>query len=313
MSPPPPAYTRDQIDQFLEYIELPSEFHNAPPSLSLLQTMHVYMLSRVPYENLSLHYNPSHAIVLGPQHIFQKIVGGKRGRGGYCMEVALLYNHILRGLGFDSYTVGVRTRPRLEGVPQGEFPGWIHIISIVTIDGNKYHVDVGFGGDGATMPMPLVEGLVHQNIGTQQIRLVRDWVSTQTKRTEESKLWIYEYRNRTDADWNSFYAFAELEFMPADWEVINWYTGHHALSWQTHTVLALKFLRRPREDGQGEIIYGKRMLVNGVFKENLGGKTYVVSECKTEQERVEALRKYFDLQLTDDEIEGIKGWETALS
>jgi arylamine N-acetyltransferase len=118
------AYTREQIDQFLKHIGLPEELHHAEPSPSLLKALHIYTLSTLPYENLSLHYNPTHAIVLNPQHLFEKIVENKRGRGGYCMENAILYNHILRGLGFDVYTAGARTRTRVDGVPQGDFPGW---------------------------------------------------------------------------------------------------------------------------------------------------------------------------------------------
>ncbi|KAI1073639.1 cysteine proteinase [Whalleya microplaca] len=250
------AYTRDQVDQFLDYIQLPQELHHAPPSLSFLKALHVHMLSAVPYENLSLHYSPSHTINTDPQHLFQRIVVSRRGRGGYCMEVALLYNQMLIALGFDVYTAGVRTRSRLEGVPQGDFPGWIHIVNIVTLNGSKFHIDIGFGGDGATMPMPLIDGLIHQNIGTQQIRLVRDWISTRTKRTEETKLWIYQYHNDVDRDWNSFYAFPELESMPADWEVVNWYTSTHPKSLQTYTVLAIKFLRRTGASGEQEI-FGK--------------------------------------------------------
>jgi arylamine N-acetyltransferase len=235
----------------------------------------------------------------------------KRGRGGYCMENAILYNHVLVGLGFDSYTAGVRTRLREGGVPNGDFPGWVHIVSIVEIDGEKFHVDIAFGGDCATLPMPLVDGLVHQNMGTQQIRLVRDWIPTQLKRTEQTKLWIYEYRNGEDKEWNSFYAFAELEFMPNDWDVVNTFASTSPKCWQTKTVIAIKFLRRTRGDGE-EDIFGKRMLVNDVVKENLGGKTTVIHECKTDKERVLALEKYFDIRLTDEEENGIKGWRTAL-
>ncbi|KAI8629070.1 cysteine proteinase [Xylariaceae sp. FL1651] len=306
------AYTREQIDQFLDYIEIPKEFHHAPPSLALLKALHTYMLAAVPYENLAIHYSASHVVDLDPQHLFQKIVVNKRGRGGYCMENAILYNHILVGLGFDSYTAGVRTRLRDGGIPQGDFPGWVHIVSIVDIEGKKYHVDIAFGGDCATMPMPLVHGLVHQNIGGQQIRLMRDWIPTQTKRTDETKLWIYEYRNGEDKEWNPFYAMAEVEFMPLDWEVVNVYASNSSKSWQTNTVIAIKFLRRTREDGEEEI-YGKRMLVNGIIKENLGEKTKVIHECKTDDERVEALKRYFDIRLTEEEANGIKGWKTALS
>jgi arylamine N-acetyltransferase len=306
------AYTREQISQFLDYIQLPEKYRHVPPSVDLLKTLHTYMLAAVPYENLAIHYNPLHAVNLDPQHLFEKIVVNKRGRGGYCMENAILYNHILVGLGFDSYTAGVRTRLRLGGIPKGDFPGWVHIVSIVDIEGAKYHVDIAFGGDCATVPMPLVEGLVHKNIGTQQIRLVRDWAPAQLKRTEQTKLWIYEYRNSEDAEWNSFYAFPELEFMPNDWEVVNTYTSTSPQCWQTGTVIAIKFLRRAREDGEEEI-YGKRMLVNELVKENLGGKTSIIYECKTDEDRVAALERYFDIRLTEEEKDSIKGWRTALS
>ncbi|KAI1273228.1 hypothetical protein F5Y07DRAFT_377346 [Xylaria sp. FL0933] len=314
------AYTREQIGQFLDHIQLPEKYRYAPPSYELLRALHTHMLAAVPYENLAIHYNPSHAVELDPQHLFCKIVLNKRGRGGYCMENAILYNHMLVGLGFDAYTVGVRTRLREGGVPRGDFPGWVHIVSIVELeDGARYHVDIAFGGDCATLPMPLVDGLVHQNIGAQQIRLVRDWVPTQLKRTEESKLWIYEYRNGPDREWNPFYCFTLVEFMPNDWEVINVYASTSPKSWQTKTVIAIKFLRRQREEedgsssGGGEEIYGKRMLVNDVVKENLGGRTAVIYECKTDEERVAALEKYFDIRLTEEERKGIKGWSTALS
>ncbi|KAI0186053.1 hypothetical protein EV127DRAFT_439997 [Xylaria flabelliformis] len=309
---PSSAYSREQIDQFLDYIQIPKKYHNAPPSYDLLKTLHTYMLAAVPYENLAIHYNPEHAVELNPEHLFRKIVLNRRGRGGYCMENAILYNHILVGLGFDSYTVGVRTRLRQGGVPSGDFPGWVHIVSIVEIEGQKYHVDIAFGGDCATLPMPIVDGLVHQNIGAQQIRLVHDWIPTQLKRTEESKLWIYEYRNRPEMEWNPFYCFTMVEFMPNDWEVVNVFASSSPKSWQTKTVIAIKFLRRAGDDGAEEI-YGKRMLVDGVVKENLGGKTAVIHECKTEDERVAALQKYFDIYLTEEEKSAIEGWRTALA
>jgi len=59
-------------------------------------------------------------------------------------------------------------------------------------------------------------------------------------------------------------------------------------------------------------IYGKMMLVNGDVKRNLGGKTELVKSCKTENERVAALKEYFDIVLTQEEIEGIRGRVTDL-
>ncbi|KXJ89039.1 hypothetical protein Micbo1qcDRAFT_196924 [Microdochium bolleyi] len=359
--PPPQVYTPSQIAAFLSHIGLPRRFFPSPttstsstdpalpaPSLPLLHALHTHTISTLPYENLAIHYSPTHRNSLDPQLLFEKAVLRGRGRGGFCMENALLYYHVLRGLGFDVYTVGARTRERDAGmVPSGDFPGWVHIVNIVTLptthtnpDGTthttyqRYHVDIAFGGDGALLPMPLTPGLVHDNLGAQQIRLVKEYISTQTHRPQDAagaerhKLWIYQYRNGPDQEWSSYYCFPEIEFMAMDWEVVNWWTSTNERSLQTRRPLCILFLRQLNEDGDvasersaqqhgaadtGDYhIYGKRMLVAGVVKENLGGKTRVLTVCETEQQRVAALREYFSLTLTDEEANGITGFRTEL-
>lgn len=109
-------------------------------------------------------------------------------------------------------------------------------MNIVTLsDGTAYMNDVGFGGDGATSPLPLVEGLTHRNLGSQENRLMRDWIPAQKQRVESAKLWIYQYRNGPELEWNSFYAFPEVEAMEPDFGVVNWYTGSNSESFQTFT------------------------------------------------------------------------------
>lgn len=325
IAPPVPStpLSPAQISQFLSHIKLPRHLHTAPPTLPLLRALHTHMLASCPYENLSIHYSPTHAVSLDPQTVFAKIVTAAAGRGGYCMELAILYNHVLRGLGFAAYTVGARTRPRVDGVPGGDFPGWVHIVNIVTLDGDeqggdggaqRYAVDVAFGGDGPTAPMPLVDGYVQNNLGAQEVRLVREWASTQVHRVDEAKLWIYQYRNGQDKEWNSYYAFTETEFMAADWSVVNYWTSTCPDSHQTRTVLVVRFLARQKLRGEeGELeIYGKRMLVNGVVKENLGGKTHQLVSCKTEAERIDILRSHFKIKLSQEEADSIKNWVTDL-
>jgi hypothetical protein len=92
----------------------------------------------------------------------------------------------------------------------------------------------------------------------------------------------------------------------ADFEVMHHFASTSPASFQTTTVLVIKFLRR-RED-----TYGKLMLVNGELKGNTGEKTESVKKCETEGERVEAMRECFGIELTEEEREGIRGMVTEL-
>lgn len=68
--------------------------------------------------------------------------------------------------------------------------------------------------------------------------------------------------------------------------------------------LVVKFLR------EGDAIVGKRMLVDAIVKENLGGRTSVLKVCESEDERVRALREMFGIVLTAEEVGG--DWRTEL-
>jgi arylamine N-acetyltransferase len=317
----PSVFSEDQVSAFLKYIGLHPSLQqqrysgDASNDLNLLEQLHIHMISAVPYDNLWLHYNSTHTNSIKPQDAYTSIVTNARGRGGYCFQVAILFNHMLRGLGFPAYLAPVRVRSRLDGVPQGDYSGWVHLVNLVHLqDGTKWALDVGFGGDGPTAPVQLVHDSPQTNLGTQKIRLWHDWIPAQLHRTEESKLWIYQYRNNPDHEWNSFFAFSDVEAMEADFHNLNWYTGYHPESFATFTCMVVQFLRRQKagsEEGDQEI-YGKRMLIDGVVKENLGGKTMVVEDCKTEKQRFHALHKWFGITLTEEEKAGIRGWVTEL-
>jgi arylamine N-acetyltransferase len=121
------AYTPAQISEWETHVSLPARFHSSqkpPLNLEYLTALHVHQIAAVPYENLVLHYSQGHAVSIEPQALYTKIVTTKRGRGGYCMENSIFFNHILRGLGFKVYTAGVRIRKRVDGVPQGDYTGW---------------------------------------------------------------------------------------------------------------------------------------------------------------------------------------------
>jgi len=320
------VYSASQVVEYLEHLGLPPSFHpSANPSLDLsyLTSLFVRQITTIPYENLLIHYSPQHAVSLDPQAILTKIITNRRGRGGYCMENALLLKHMLHAIGFtDAYTVGVRIRTRIDGVPQGDYTGFVHLVIILTLPSDppspspqRYALDVAFGGDGPTFPMPLIEGLVHHNsIGSQDVRFIRDYLPSQRFRGEgAARMWVYQYRNGADKEWNSFYAFsAEFEFMEPDFKVMSHFTSTSLENPQSSTVLSILFLRgggdgEGKGTGKGERVVGKVMMVKGVVKRNVSGKTVVVRTCVTERERVDALREYFGIELTEEERVSIRG------
>ena len=314
-----PPYTPEQLQQYVDHIKLPAKYHlsaNPPLDHSLLRALHIHQISSLPYENLDLHYSSHHSISLDPAILFSKIIcRGADGRGGYCMELSLLFMWILRAYGFDVYPTGVHIRLRENGVPSGDFIGLVHIVLIITLStGEKYISDVAFGGDGMTTPQLLVENAPVTNLGTQENRYILSTLPQNPPRkySEPQKYWIWQYRNSPTNDWNSFYCFTETEFLVSDFDVMNWFTSQ-GKTFQRVLVLVIKFLRDEREGKEEARIAGKVMLVGNVVKRNMGGKTEVVQVCESEAERIEALRKWFGIELTEEERAGIKGLVTELT
>lgn len=333
------AYSPSQILNYLKHISFPLslEFPRNPQALTLL---HRLQITTVPYENLSLHYNPRHINDIDPQALYHKFVGPpSRGRGGYCFETAVFWLNILRGLGFTAYHCQASIRLRDGPVPKGDFVGPRHVVTIVEFGAERWVTDVGFGGDGMTAPLPLVHGLdpegeypVHKNLGSQEVRITRGLYPGAVSDGEANKVWFYEYRNRPEDEWSRYYAFGDREASSWDLECANYWVSSHPESFQRKQILVVKFLRDSCEDtcnkglvkatdghDSGSIMIpevetgGKIMLAHGVVKRNLGGKTDIVKICRTEEERVEALKEYFGIILSDDQKQGIRGFETALA
>lgn len=68
------AYTSDQVSRYLAYVDAPVWLRDisTPRDLAFLDLLHKYHISRIPYENLSLHYNPQHDNSLDAQVLYDK-------------------------------------------------------------------------------------------------------------------------------------------------------------------------------------------------------------------------------------------------
>ncbi|KAL1840424.1 hypothetical protein VTJ49DRAFT_498 [Mycothermus thermophilus] len=298
------AYTDDQLSAYLRHISFPGDLPtvrecvSSDPlgTLTALQRRH---MARVPFESLSLHYSRYREVSLHPQELFEKVVG--RGRGGYCMEVNTFFATILRGLGYTLYSAGGRVN-----IPVIGYTGWDHMVNLVTISGTKYLVDVGFGSNGATQPVPLRDGYEFTCVAPTRGRLRYQALDDHTDKSQ--RLWVYATRESPEGEWTDRYAFTEIEFLPGDFEVMNLRTSTSPRSFFVQSVMCMWTVL----DESGETPVGLMILHRDYVKRRVGEKTEVVEELKTEEDRVAALEKYFGIKLSVAEQNGIRGLASEL-
>ncbi|KAK9319146.1 arylamine N-acetyltransferase 1 [Lipomyces orientalis] len=303
-----------QLNQYFDRIALPSSYRNATAKdgLPFLTVLTKYHMAAIPFENLELHYSLHHNISLDPQHLFHKMVGRGTNRGGYCMENNCLFGTVLRSLGFNVYSVGARVNEAVQAIASTpgwsgpKYDGWDHMLNIVTVDSQQYLVDVGFGASGSpSHPLPLIDGSISANIGPQKIRLLRQCIPQHTDRTQQ--LWCFDHSNDGGLIWTPTYAFTDIEFLPEDFAIMNYWTSTHPTSWFTYNIVVVKTLL---EDGE---VVGHVTLFQQEVKRRIRGRSEILDTLSSEEERVRALSQWFGITLTEEEISGIRGMSSELT
>ena len=228
------------------------------------------------------------------------------------MENNCFFGTVLRSLGYKVYPVGARVHGSVNGgSSEAPYSGFSHMANLVRMrdgdgDGDErvYMVDVGFGIDGPVRPLLLRKDSMERGIGGSWMRLRAENIADNTDR--EQKLWIYATKDPADGVWRKRYCFTELEFLPQDYEVMNFYTSTNLRSWFTQVVVVLKMIME-----EGEIV-GTISMLGGEVKRTIKGRSEVVAQATSERNRVMALEDWFGVRLQEGEIEGIKGLVTQL-
>lgn len=329
-----PNYTPAQISQYLDRIALPAKYRSSPiltdvsptnpaantsEALVLLEKLIRYQIAAVPFENLELHYSTHHTITLDPQHLFHKVVERGNGRGGYCMENTSLLGTVLRSIGYEVMSTGARVNEAIQPVSASKdwagprFDGWNHMVNIVTVQGKHYLVDVGFGSNSPTFPVPLEDGYSTLNIDPgHSMRLTRGHIPDNTSAKSSNpgqELWIYDIRFTDDSPWLPAYCFSEIEFLPRDFDTMNFFVSKSRTSWFTYFVVCLNYVMDP----ETERIVGDVTLFGNEIKKRRYGKSEQLMSIESEGDRVLALEKYLGVKLSEAERGGIKGLTTCLS
>ncbi|MEM9686147.1 MAG: arylamine N-acetyltransferase [Bacteroidota bacterium] len=121
-----------------DYIERIHYKGDLTQSLSVLKELQASHLLSVPFENLDIHYG--NFIILDMDKIHLKVV--ENNRGGFCYELNGLFNKLLKMIGFETKIVSARVYDSKRADFGKEYD---HLAVIVTLNQEKYLVDVGFG------------------------------------------------------------------------------------------------------------------------------------------------------------------------
>ncbi|KAJ4406527.1 N-malonyltransferase fdb2 [Didymella pomorum] len=313
-------YSGEQIHDYFDRINLPKKFSGSSllsnkayattkehglPFLHALTRCHT---CEVPFENLELHYSAHKTITLEPADLYTKIV--TRRRGGRCMENNTFFATVLRSLGFEVRNCGGRVSRAMSPWPDirknqaATYDGWNHMLNLVRLDGQWYVVDVGMGSMGPNIPYPLEDGFEIISIAPRKIRLQLRAIA-ESYGHHSNKLWCYDVCHSPSYDgeevWTPTYCFTETEFLPQDYQMMSWFTSTHPTSFFTRSVNSMRMIM---DDAQEKII-GNIMLFEGKITKSIGADREVLKECMTEDERVAALKELFDINLTEEERNGI--------
>ena len=175
----------------------------------------------IPFEDLDvyeLHRNPSLAIA----DLYDKII--VRKRGGYCFELNALFNALLVALGYETQPAmgRVLTRPN-------PYPLITHRATIVTIEGNRYLADVGFGG-----PMPNFAPCIADNASRTENG------QTFTLHRADEYWWEVGYTSGNHDDWRVL-RFCEMPMHEHDFIPLSFYQAQNEQSaFRLHRMVNIK-------------------------------------------------------------------------
>ncbi|QIW95615.1 hypothetical protein AMS68_001133 [Peltaster fructicola] len=309
-------YNKGELERYFDRIALSSSKRIYDASilsddekLDYLSLLQKHELCKVPWENTVQHYSFHRTVNVRAKYLYRKIVNNP-GRGGYCMEANYFFHLILVALKFDAYIVG----SRIYNPDTKRYGGWTHCVNIVTVAGTRYLLDGGLGPNGPDRPIPIEDGAIVTQIASVQQRLTYETVSQHLDRTQ--KVWVFSYRYDETREWVPVYCFIDIEFFPEDIESMNFSPWLNPRTFFTHKVVCVRFTT-DRENGtspgspdeaalEGDI-NGTMTLNQDVFKWRKNGRKVVELKLKTEQERVDVLKQYFGIELTDEEQESILG------
>ncbi|MFD6114272.1 arylamine N-acetyltransferase [Streptomyces yangpuensis] len=269
------------LDAYLERIGLrenplaPGELR---ADLATLYAVHRAHTAAITFESLDVLLG--RPVALDVKSIEGKLVHGRRG--GYCYEQNSLLAAALERIGFEVTGRGARNRTRGDSLL-----AVTHAVLVVTVDGEEWLCDAGFGHQGPREPVPLgCPGAdVEQGKWTYRIREEEDGV-----------LALCLLRGDT---WRDLYAFSPQRYHPVDYVVLNHYSSGHPHS----SFVGRVIVQRPGDDVRRALV-GRELTSlhpDGRIERRLVGPDEILT----------VLDREFGLRLPDREAEELVGMYLA--
>ncbi|MCX2181862.1 arylamine N-acetyltransferase [Streptomyces sp. SKN60] len=262
--------------------------------LATLRAVHRAHVESVPFENLDVALG--RRVPLDVKSLQAKLVG--RRRGGYCYEQNSLLAAALERIGFAVAGRGARNRTRGDALTP-----ITHALLVVTVDGQPWLADAGFGWQGPLEPVPLTDGArVEQDGWVFDVRVERVGAEgVGVDRVGAEAEGVHVLRALRPEGWTDLYSFAPHALYPVDFELMNHYSSSHPRSRFIGQVVA----HRP-----GAVV--RRALVRD-------GLTSVGVDGAREERRVgpdeltDVLAEEFGIELDDEEAAGLVRVQRAYS
>lgn len=198
------------IEEYLGRIGLASAPALDIGGLDLLQRAHTRSIA---FENLDIRLG--RPIQIDSASVFDKLV--RRRRGGYCFEQNRLFADVLTALGVANRPILARGRLNL---PVDSIPPRTHVCLSVTLDGEDWLIDAGFGALYIA-PMRFEDGVVSRS--GHRLRRVGEAGSP------EGQWWLERAANPADtgatAEWQAQYSFDTFPVAAEDLEQASHWTS----------------------------------------------------------------------------------------
>jgi arylamine N-acetyltransferase len=178
------------------------------------------------------------------------------------------------------------------------------MVNIVTMNRKRHLVDVAFGSNSPLRPVPLESGIVFDGVGEQKGKL--EYRTLAQHSDKDQRIWVYSIQERRQAPWKEQYCFMDIEFFPADFEVMNLSTMTSPRGLFVKTLVASMVLL----DDEGKPC-GKVTLNHDYLRIRKNGEDNT-AKLETEEDRMAALEKHFGIHLSAKEREAIRGLPSEL-